>query len=217
MEPKNRLTTDGRARLEGWIMETVATYGYYGVLMLILIENLFPPIPSELILTFSGFLAVSYPLSVGWMIAAATTGSVIGAMILYGMGMFVDVPQLEKLTDRYGRWLRLKRTDIHRADQWFRKHGPLTVLICRVIPLVRSLISIPAGMSGMNFPLFVVLTAIGSFVWNSILILMGMKLGEHWESVVHYMDIYSNVVYILIGICVMIVGMNYIVFYRKQV
>ena len=203
--------------MEGWIMETLAEYGYYGVLALILVENLFPPIPSELILTFSGFLTASYQLSVVWMITAATIGSVIGAMILYGLGMFLDVPRLEKLTDRYGRWLRLKRKDIHRADQWFRKHGPWTVLVCRVIPLIRSLISIPAGMSGMNFPLFILLTAIGSLVWNSILILTGMKLGEHWESVVQYMDIYSNVIYILIGICVMIIGMKYIVFHRKRV
>lgn len=203
--------------MDGWIIDTLAEYGYFGVLALILIENIFPPIPSELILTFSGFLVASHGLSMGWMIAAATAGSVIGAMFLYGIGMFLDVPRLESLTDRYGRWLRLKRKDIRRADAWFHKHGPWTVLICRVIPLVRSLISIPAGMSGMNFPLFIVLTTLGSLVWNSILIFLGVKLGTHVESVLRYMDIYSNVVYILIGIGGVVVWSKYVTFRRKRV
>lgn len=203
--------------MEGWIMESLAEYGYYGVLALILVENLFPPIPSELILTFSGFLVASHNLSMGWMIAAATTGSVIGAMFLYGLGMFLDVPRLERLTVRYGRWFRLKPKDIRRADAWFNKYGPWTVLICRVIPLVRSLISIPAGMSGMNFPLFVLLTTVGSLVWNSVLIVTGVKLGEHFKSVLGIMDIYSNVVYILIGIGGVIVCSRYITFRRKRV
>lgn len=203
--------------MEGWIMELLAEYGYYGVLALILVENLFPPIPSELILTFSGFLVASHGLSMGWMIVAATTGSVIGAMMLYGIGMFLDVPRLERLTDRYGRWLRLKRKDIRRADAWFHKYGPWTVLICRVIPLVRSLISIPAGMSGMNFPLFILLTTLGSLVWNSVLIFTGVKLGPHFESVIRYMDIYSNVVYILIGIGGVAACLWYVRLRRKRV
>ncbi|MGN7408311.1 DedA family protein [Sporosarcina sp. SAFN-010] len=203
--------------MEEWIMELLAEYGYYGVLALILVENLFPPIPSELILTFSGFLVASHSLSMGWMIAAATTGSVIGAMFLYGIGMFLDVPRLERLTDRYGRWLRLKKKDIRRADAWFHKYGPWTVLICRMVPLVRSLISIPAGMSGMNFPLFIILTTLGSFVWNSVLIFMGVKLGANFESVIRYMDIYSNVVYILIGIGGVIACISYVRLRRKWV
>lgn len=203
--------------MEEWIMELLAEYSYYGVLALILVENLFPPIPSELILTFSGFLVASHSLSMGWMIAAATTGSVIGAMFLYGIGMFLDVPRLERLTDRYGRWLRLKRKDIRRADAWFHKYGPWTVLICRMIPLVRSLISIPAGMSGMNFPLFIILTTLGSLVWNSVLIFMGVKLGANFESVIRYMDIYSNVVYILIGIGGVVACISYVRLRRKWV
>lgn len=203
--------------MEEWIMELLAEYGYYGVLALILVENLFPPIPSELILTFSGFLVASHSLSMGWMIAAATTGSVIGAMFLYGIGMFLDVPRLERLTDRYGRWLRLKKKDIRRADAWFHKYGPWTVLICRMVPLVRSLISIPAGMSGMNFPLFIILTTLGSLVWNSVLIFMGVKLGANFESVIRYMDIYSNVVYILIGIGGVIACILYVRLRRKWV
>lgn len=203
--------------MEEWIMELLAEYGYYGVLALILVENLFPPIPSELILTFSGFLVASHSLSMGWMIAAATTGSVIGAMFLYGIGMFLDVPRLERLTDRYGRWLRLKKKDIRRADAWFHKYGPWTVLICRMVPLVRSLISIPAGMSGMNFPLFIILTTLGSLVWNSVLIFTGVKLGANFESVIRYMDIYSNVVYILIGIGGVIACILYVRLRRKWV
>ncbi|WP_432353910.1 DedA family protein [Sporosarcina sp. A2] len=203
--------------IDSWIMDLLAEYGYYGVLALIFVENLFPPIPSELILTFSGVLVASHHLSMGWMIVAATIGSVVGAMFLYGIGMFLDVPRLERLTDRYGRWLRLKRKDIRRADAWFDKYGPWTVLICRVIPLVRSLISIPAGMSGMNFPLFIILTALGSLAWNSVLIYLGFKLGANLDSVVQYMDIYSNVVYILIGIGGAVACIMYVRLRRKRV
>ena len=202
--------------MEGWILTVLEEYGYFGVLALILIENLFPPIPSELILTFGGFLTVARQLSAGWMIAAATAGSVIGAMLLYGIGMFMDTERLEKLADRHGRWLRITRHDIRRADGWFRKHGPWTVLVCRVIPLVRSLISIPAGMAGMNFPLFLLLTALGSLVWNSILIGLGMQLGAHWQLVIGYMDTYSVIVYALLLAGGLYACLRYIAFYRKQ-
>ncbi|WJY26645.1 MULTISPECIES: DedA family protein [Sporosarcina] len=202
--------------MEGWILAVLEQYGYFGVLALILIENVFPPIPSELILTFGGFLTVSRELSAVWMITAATAGSVIGAMILYGIGMFMDIQRLERLADRHGKWLRVTRHDIRRADAWFRKYGPWTVLLCRVIPLVRSLISIPAGMAGMNFPLFVILTAIGSFVWNTVLIALGMQLGTHWKLVLQYMDTYSVIIYALLLAGLVFAGLRYIAFYRKR-
>ena len=118
--------------------------------------------------------------------------------------------------DRYGHILRVKREDIHRADAWFDKYGYWTVLFCRMVPLVRNLISIPAGMSNMRFWLFLLFTTIGTLAWNTILVvIIGAALGDSWESVLHYMEIYSNVVYALLAIGAIALAVLYIRKYRK--
>ncbi|GKV56168.1 alkaline phosphatase [Sporosarcina sp. NCCP-2222] len=202
--------------MENWITDFMSNFGYIGICLLILFENVFPPIPSEVILTFGGFMTTYSGMTVVGVILAATAGSVVGAMILFSIGMLFDVERLEKLVDRWGGILRITRKDIHRVDAWFRKFGVWAVLLCRLIPLVRSLISVPAGMARMNFPLFILLTAIGSLAWNTILVLVGAKLGENWEAVLEYMDIYSTVVYILLGIGGIAVVLWYIRFRRKR-
>ncbi|MDW0118823.1 DedA family protein [Sporosarcina thermotolerans] len=185
--------------MENWITEFIGEHGYFGVCFLLLLENIFPPIPSEIILTFSGFVTGFTTMTKTGVIIAATIGSVVGAMVLYSIGMLVDTKRLERIVERRGRWLRLTKKDLRRAEGWFEKHGPWTVFFCRLVPLVRSLISIPAGMSHMNFPLFILLTTIGSFIWNAILVTIGFKVGENWESIIHYMDVYSMIVYVLLA------------------
>ncbi|QTD40450.1 DedA family protein [Sporosarcina sp. Te-1] len=202
--------------MENWITEFMSDFGYIGICLLILIENVFPPIPSEVILTFGGFMTTYSGMTVVGVILAATAGSVVGAMILFSIGMLFDVERLERLVDRWGGILRITRKDIHRVDAWFRRFGVWAVLLCRLVPLVRSLISVPAGMARMNFPLFILLTAIGSLAWNTILVLVGAKLGENWDAVLEYMDIYSTVVYILLGIGGIAVCLWYIRFRRKR-
>ncbi|AOV09295.1 alkaline phosphatase [Sporosarcina ureilytica] len=194
----------------------MSEFGYIGVLLLIMLENIFPPIPSEVILTFGGFMTTYSNMTVVGVIIAATIGSVVGAMILYSIGLIIDVRRLEKIVDRWGKYLRLTRKDIHRADAWFDKYGPWTVFFCRLIPLIRSLISIPAGMSNMNFPLFILLTTLGSLLWNGILVMVGVSVGENWQSIVTYMDVFSNIVYILIGLSGLLVIFWYIRFRRKR-
>jgi len=191
--------------MENWILDIMEQFGYIGVFLLICLENVFPPIPSEVILTFGGFMTHSTELTVLGVTVAATIGSVAGAIILYGIGRILDVNRLEKIIEKYGHILRVKVEDIEKADQWFRKYGYWTVLFCRMIPLIRSLISIPAGMSKMNFPLFLLFTTIGTVIWNTILVSLGAKVGENWESIVHYMDIYSNIVYVLLAIIALLV------------
>jgi len=203
--------------MENWITEFMDQFGYFGVFLLIMFENIFPPIPSEVILTFGGFMTTYSDMTRMGVIVAATAGSVMGAMILYSIGTLLDVARLEKIVDRWGQLLRLTRKDIHRADAWFDKYGPWTVLICRLIPLIRSLISVPAGMSNMNFPLFILLTVIGSLIWNVALVSLGATVGDNWESIIHYMDIYSNVAYGLIGIGGIAVCIWYIRYRRKRV
>ncbi len=191
-------------------------FGYFGVFLLIMIENVFPPIPSEVILTFGGFMTTYSEMTRTGVIIAATAGSVVGAMILYSIGLLLDVSRLEKIIDRWGHLLRLTRKDIHRADAWFDKYGPWTVLFCRLVPLIRSLISIPAGMSNMNFPLFLLLTTVGSLVWNAALVSIGAAVGDNWESIVQYMDVYSNIAYVLIGMSGLAAILWYIRFRRKR-
>ena len=186
--------------MEEWIKGLVEQFGYWGVFFLIAIENVFPPIPSEVILTFSGFLTYSTNLTVFGVVLVSTAGSVIGAVILYGIGLLLDVERLEKIIDKYGKVLRLTREDIYKADAWFDKYGIWTVLFCRVIPLVRSLISIPAGMSNMNFGLFLLFTTIGTLVWNTVLVNVGASVGSNWHQIVEYMDVFSNVVYAILGL-----------------
>ncbi|WP_019243308.1 MULTISPECIES: DedA family protein [Bacillus] len=199
--------------MESWIINLMEQYGYWGIFFLIALENIFPPIPSEVILTFGGFMTHhSNHLSIVGVIGFATAGSVIGAIILYGIGLLLDVKRLEKIIDRYGRILRLTKEDIHRADAWFDKYGIWTVLFCRLIPLIRSLISIPAGMSNMNFGLFLLFTTIGSLIWNTILVNVGNAVGSNWHDIVSYMDIFSNIVYILLIILFILV----IIWYMKK-
>jgi len=203
--------------VENWITAFMDQFGYFGVFLLIMIENVFPPIPSEVILTFGGFMTTYSEMTRVGVIIAATAGSVIGAMILYSIGLFLDVARLEKIVDRWGGILRLTRKDIRKADAWFDKYGPWTVLLCRLVPLIRSLISIPAGMSNMNFPLFILLTIIGSLIWNTALVTIGAAVGDNWQSIVHYMDIYSNVAYVLLTIGGIAICIWYIRFRRKRV
>jgi membrane protein DedA with SNARE-associated domain len=184
--------------MESWITDFMEQYGYLGVFLLMCLENVFPPIPSELILPFGGFMTTYSNLNVLGVILSATAGSLLGAVILYGIGLLLDVERLLKIVDRWGKILRVKEEDILKADEWFDKRGFWTVLFCRMIPLIRSLISIPAGMSNMKFVLFLFLTTVGTLIWNSILVGAGAALGRSWKKVLYFMGIYSNIAYVLI-------------------
>ncbi|WP_409303840.1 DedA family protein [Peribacillus sp. SCS-155] len=199
--------------MQSWITDFMEQFGYLGIFLIIALENVFPPIPSEVILPFGGFMTTYSDMSIAGVIAAATAGSILGAVILYGIGLLLDVERLEKIVDRWGHILRITKDDIRKADAWFDKYGYWTVLFCRMIPLIRSLISIPAGMSNMKFPLFLLFTAIGTLIWNIILVSVGAALGENWEKITHFMDIYSNIAYILIAIGIIIFA---ILFFRKK-
>ncbi|KKE80783.1 DedA family protein [Oceanobacillus caeni] len=184
--------------MENWITEIMNEFGYMGVMFLIALENIFPPIPSEVILTFGGFMTTTTNLTIFKVVLSATAGSVVGAIVLYMIGLQLDVERLEKIVDRWGHILRLKKSDIHKADAWFDKYGPWAVFLCRFIPLIRSLISIPAGMSNMNVGIFLIFTTIGTFIWNIVLVNLGASLGNSWDVIVYYMDIYSNIIYAIL-------------------
>ncbi|MDF2923624.1 MAG: putative rane-associated protein [Paenibacillaceae bacterium] len=196
--------------MEQWITETMDAFGYFGVFFLIAFENLFPPIPSEVILTFGGFMTTTSDLTVPGVFAAATAGSVAGAICLYGIGRLLSVERLESIVVRYGRILRLKPEDIRKAGGWFEKYGIWAVLLGRLIPLIRSLISIPAGSARMSIVPFLLLTTAGSLVWNIALVSLGAAIGASWETIVNYMDIYSKFVYTGLALGVAAVAYLYI-------
>jgi membrane protein DedA with SNARE-associated domain len=196
--------------MENWLISIMNEYGYIGILLLIALENIFPPVPSEVILTFGGFMTTTTDLTITGVVIASTIGSVLGAVVLYGIGLLLDVENLEKIVDRWGYILRLTRDDLYKADAWFDKYGPWTVFFCRFIPLIRSLISIPAGMSNMSFVLFLILTTVGTFIWNIVLINLGASVGDSWDTIVGYMDVYSNIAYVAIVIIFVILVLIFI-------
>ncbi|GGA77072.1 DedA family protein [Ornithinibacillus halotolerans] len=200
--------------MQEWVTGIMEQFGYIGIFFMMALENVFPPIPSEIVLPFGGFMTTNSELTVVGVIITATSGSVLGAIILYGIGLLIDVGRLEKIVDRWGHIIRIKKEDIHKADAWFDKYGYWTVLFCRMIPLIRSLISVPAGMSNMNFTLFLLFTLIGTLIWNIILIMIGVLLGENWHSILGFMETYSTITYasIAIGFIVLV-----FIFIRKRI
>ena len=151
---------------------------------LILLENLFPPIPSELLLPLAGSRVASGEFDFLPAVLAATLGSVTGALLLYAIGRIGGRPVLLK----WGRVLRLDQRRLDRADDWFDRHGPKIVLLGRLVPGVRSVVSVPAGLSEMPVPRFVLLTALGSLVWNAALIGGGWALGNRWRDATHLVE-----------------------------
>ncbi|KAB8125651.1 DedA family protein [Gracilibacillus oryzae] len=198
--------------MQSFVTNVMEQFGYLGIFFMMALENLFPPIPSEVVLPFSGFMTTYSNLTIIGVIIAATIGSVVGAVVLYGIGLMLNVDRLEKLIDKWGHILRFSKKDLHKANDWFSKYGYWTIFFCRMIPLIRSLISIPAGMNRMNFLLFLLFTTIGTVIWNIILIYTGALLGENWETILQWMDNYSDIAYGLIIIGVIIA----IYFYYKK-
>ncbi|AQP77166.1 DedA family protein [Listeria monocytogenes] len=199
--------------METWITSIMADFGYIGIFILIMVENLFPPIPSEIILTFGGFMTTVTSLNVVMVIIVATLGSVVGAILLYKVASYFGKERLTKIVLKYGRILRLKESDIERAENFFLKYGSWAVFLCRMIPLIRSLISIPAGMTKMKMSKFLILTTAGSLLWNTVLIGLGAMLGESWSEIVVFMDSFSTIIYSIIAILV-VVGLGF--FFRAR-
>ena len=196
------------------IISILKQCGFLGIMLLIMIENVFPPIPSEIILCFGGFMTTSTKLTIVGVIISATIGSVLGAIILYFIGKILNKERLIKIVSgKVGKILRLKEKDIEMADKWFDTKGAKTVFICRFIPIVRSLISIPAGMSEMPFPKFLILTTLGTAIWNTVLTILGSIMGENWSKIVEIIDKYANITLIIL-IIVFVIAVTY--FYYKR-
>lgn len=176
-------------------------FGYLGIMLLVALENVFPPIPSEVILAFGGFMTTYTSLHVVGVIISATIGSVVGAIILYFIGKLLNKERLISIVSgKVGKILRLKPKDIEKADKWFDERGNVAVFFCRFVPIVRSLISIPAGMSDMPIRSFLLFTTIGTLIWNTVLVILGSKMGENWTKIVDFISEYASITLIVLVI-----------------
>lgn len=178
----------------GWVGDLVDTWGYTAVFLFLVVENLFPPIPSELILPLAGYYVELGNLNFGFVVLAATAGSVAGAVILYYFGQLAGRPAME----RWGHKVRLHAKDLDRADDWFARYGMWVVFFGRLVPGVRSIVSIPAGASSMPMPQFLLLTTAGSALWNALLIGAGWGLGHEWERISGVVDSASSVIVVVL-------------------
>ena len=202
--------------MEEFVISIMNQYGYFGIFFLIFIENIFPPIPSEVVLLFGGFMTTYSKLGVPLMILFSTLGSVVGAIVLYYVGKILNKERLKKIVSgKVGKILRLKASDIEKADRWFDTKGNKTVFFCRFIPVVRSLISIPAGMSEMAMTKFLLYTTVGSAIWNTVLLVIGNRVGKNWKDILGIMDQYSHVVLILL-IILFVAFLVYFFYFRTQ-
>lgn len=197
--------------MNDFIISFTNSYGYIGVLILIFLENIFPPIPSELILLASGFLITKTNLNIFIMIIFATLGSLLGGILLYYLASLLNKNTLIKLINSKAlRFLNLKEKDIDLSFNWFNKKGNISVLICRCIPILRSLISLPAGIFKMSILKFLLYTTIGSLVWNSVIIVIGYVVGDNFLVINEVLKKYS---YLFVAL-ITIIGV--IVIFRKR-
>lgn len=186
-----------------WATEVIESIGLAGVAFLVALESVFPPIPSELVLLLTGFNVSSDRFGLVPAILLATLGSVVGALLLYAFGAWISEERLERFFAKVGRWIGFTRGDVDRGFRWFEKYGPWVVFFGRLIPLVRSVVSIPAGADRMPLLRFTALTAGGSLIWNTIWIVIGSALGDQWRKA----EQWSNVIergMIAIGLVVLI-------------
>src|SRR5665647_487471 len=177
------------------IIDFINQYGYFGIAFLIWLETIFPPIPSEVILIFSGYLITQTAMILPWAILSATIGSMAGAAVLYVLGWYLGKSKLHNLLSGvWGKRLHFNQTDLEKTERWFARYQGRAVLICRFVPIVRSLISIPAGITRMQPMRFFSLTLLGSLGWNTILILLGQSAGSVWQNGLAYIDWYSKII-----------------------
>ena len=181
-----------------FIQGVIESVGYIGIAFLMFLENVFPPIPSELIMPLAGFTAARGDLSLWGVLAAGVAGSLAGAYLWYWIGLRIGRERVKRLARDHGRWLTLAPEDIDRAQDWFDRHGGVAVMIGRLIPTVRTFISVPAGMARMNWAVFCAYSAVGTAVWTAILTAAGYVLEDNYDAVQGWLNPISTAVVVLL-------------------
>jgi membrane protein DedA with SNARE-associated domain len=185
-----------------WVTNTIESLGYVGIGLLMLLENLFPPIPSEVIMPLAGFTAAEGKMNIGWAIAAGVIGTILGAIPWYYAGLIMGEERLRNLIDRYGKWMGISGDDISKSVVWFNRHGVKAVFWGRLVPGIRTLISIPAGLSKQPLIPFFLYSTLGTFIWVTMLTYAGYALGKNYKLIEGYIDIITKVVAVTLVIAI---------------
>ena len=180
--------------MSGWIIGFIEQYGYLGVAALMMLENVFPPIPSELIMPFAGYVGARGTLNPWGVLIAGVAGSIAGTLPWYWLGRRVGRERVLRLVARYGRWLTVSTDDLLRAEHWFQRWGAHSVLLGRLVPAVRSVISLPAGIEAMPMRTFLFWSTLGTTMWTALLLGLGFVLEDNYEKVARFVDPISTTV-----------------------
>ncbi|HXJ17480.1 MAG TPA: DedA family protein [Candidatus Polarisedimenticolia bacterium] len=184
--------------LSRFVINTISTFGYAGILLTMAIESACIPLPSEIIMPFSGYLVTTGQFTMLGVTLAGAIGNVLGSIVAYYAGVWGGRPFVE----RYGPYVLVSHNDLDMADRWFARYGEAAVFFSRMLPVVRTFISLPAGVARMNFPRFVILTFLGALPWCYLLAYIGVKMGEEWENLRGYFHQFDIVIGFFIALAV---------------
>jgi membrane protein DedA with SNARE-associated domain len=196
-----------------WITGVIARLGYRGVAILTFAENIFPPIPSEVVIPLAGFVAAQGDLRIGLVIVTGTLGSLAGATVWYAVGRRIGERRVRAWVVRHGKWLTLRAADVDRAQLWFQRHGNSAVLLGRLIPGVRTFVSLPAGFSAMPIGPFLLYSALGTVMWTAALGFAGVLLQAKFTAVGDYLNVVTNV---LLGVLALTLVRRYVTCWRES-
>ena len=184
--------------MEAFVQSMMERLGAFGIGLLMFLENIFPPIPSELIMPLAGYLATQGDLNILSVIAAGTMGSLLGTLPWYYLGRRLGHDGVRRLASKHGRWLTMSPSDVDVASERFKRHGKASVLVGRLIPTVRTLISVPAGVANMPLGSFLLFSAVGTLVWTAVLALASFFLGQAYDIIERYVDPVSTTVLVIL-------------------
>ncbi len=187
-----------------WVENIISTMGYPGLYLVMFLENVFPPIPSEVVLPLAGSLSLTGKFSIPMITIVGMLGSLTGAFLFYGLGKWLGETRVRQLMARFGKYALLSTEDLDRSLEWFEKYDEWVIFFSRMVPIVRSLISIPAGIASMNFGKFSFYTVLGTALWSFVLSFGGRLLGEQWPLIAEFVNTYQNIVIVLVAIAVIV-------------
>ena len=180
-----------------WVEQIISSMGYVGLYLVMFLENVFPPIPSEVVLPLAGSLTLTGRFSIFWITVIGMLGSLTGAFLFYGLGKWLGEPRVRILMEKFGRYALLSTNDLDRSLEWFDKYDDWVIFFSRMVPIVRSLISIPAGIASMDITKFSFFTILGTALWSFLLALGGKLLGEQWPLIAEFINTYQNIVLVV--------------------
>jgi len=181
-----------------WVEQIISSMGYVGLYLVMFLENVFPPIPSEVVLPLAGSLTLTGRFSVFWITIIGMLGSLTGAFLFYGLGKWLGEARVRTIMEKYGRYALLSTNDLDRSLEWFDKYDDWVIFFSRMVPIVRSLISIPAGIAAMEITKFSFFTILGTALWSFLLALGGRLLGEQWPLIAEFINTYQNIVLVIV-------------------